>query len=146
MSCFEVCEKRFQIPERFLNWKVCAREILFPKGSFFALDRFIYQSPGDSDTGVFNDRDSKTVAVRGKDSYMGEVIRIKKILKQEFCFYWICSYTGEVLLPYRGSYFIREILKHRDFIFKKYSFFCFTHDLVRFTISCTNDNPVKNDI
>jgi hypothetical protein len=60
----------------------------FLKGSFFALDRLIYQSPGDSDTGVFNDRDSQTVEVRVKDLFMGEVIRIKKILKPEFPFYW----------------------------------------------------------
>jgi hypothetical protein len=41
--------------------------------------------------------DSQTVEVRGKDSYMGEVIRIRKILNPEFPFYWICSYTREVL-------------------------------------------------
>ncbi len=94
--------------------KVAQKRFLFQR-KFFSLDIFIYQSPGDSDTG--NDRDSQTVEVRGKDSYMGDVIRTKKILKPEFSTYWICSYTKEGLLPYRGSYFIREILKNRDFIF-----------------------------
>jgi hypothetical protein len=112
MSCFEVCEKRFQITERLLNCKGCAREILFPKGSFFALDRLIYQSPGDSD---INDRDSQRVEVRSKE----RLFVSERFSNQNFVS------TGFVLIPERFFYhtgvlyFIREILTQKDFIFKK---------------------------
>jgi hypothetical protein len=109
-NCHRCQQHRRQICHRcwILKLERLCKKDSCSKGNFFHRIDSYTTSPGDSDTG--DDRDSQTVEVRGKDSYIGEVIRIKKILIPELCFYWICSYTGDILLPYRGSYFNREIL------------------------------------